>query len=51
MKTKFESLLYSIVGVVAVLIILVAINLLGGFFKVRSDLTQNKLYTLSDGTK
>jgi len=51
MKTKFESLLYSIVGVAAVLIILVAINLLGGFFKVRSDLTQNKLYTLSDGTK
>src|SRR6516164_4903860 len=51
MKNKFESLLYSVVGVVAVLVILVAINLLGGFFKVRSDLTQNKLYTLSDGTK
>jgi ABC-type uncharacterized transport system involved in gliding motility auxiliary subunit len=51
MKSKFESLLYSVVGVVAVLAILVAINLLGGFFKVRTDLTQNKLYTLSDGTK
>jgi ABC-type uncharacterized transport system involved in gliding motility auxiliary subunit len=51
MKNKFESLLYSVVGVIAVLVILVAINLLGGFFKVRSDLTQNKLYTLSDGTK
>jgi len=51
MKNKFETLLYSLVGVVAVLVILVAINLLGGFFKVRSDLTQNKLYTLSDGTK
>src|SRR5215470_11402659 len=51
MKNKFETLLYSVVGVVAVLVILVAINLLGGFFKVRSDLTQNKLYTLSDGTK
>jgi ABC-type uncharacterized transport system involved in gliding motility auxiliary subunit len=51
MKGKFESLLYSVVGVVAVLVILIAINLLGGFFKVRSDLTQNKLYTLSDGTK
>jgi ABC-type uncharacterized transport system involved in gliding motility auxiliary subunit len=51
MKGKFESLLYSVAGVVAVLVILVAINLLGGFFKVRSDLTQNKLYTLSDGTK
>jgi ABC-type uncharacterized transport system involved in gliding motility auxiliary subunit len=51
MKNKFQSLLYSVVGVVAVLVILVAINVLGGFFKVRSDLTQNKLYTLSDGTK
>src|SRR5215813_8640333 len=51
MKGKFEAFLYSVAGVVAVLVILVAINLLGGFFKVRSDLTQNKLYTLSDGTK
>jgi ABC-type uncharacterized transport system involved in gliding motility auxiliary subunit len=51
MKNKFERLLYSVVGVLAVLVILVAINLLGGFFKVRSDLTQNKLYTLSHGTK
>ena len=51
MKGKFDSLLYSVVGVLAVLIIIVAINLLGGFFKFRSDLTENKLYTLSDGTK
>jgi ABC-type uncharacterized transport system involved in gliding motility auxiliary subunit len=51
MKGKFNSLLYSVVGVVAVLVILVGINLLGGLFKVRSDLTENKLYTLSNGTK
>ena len=51
MKGKFESLLYSLIGVIAVLIIIVAINLLGGFLKFRSDLTENKLYTLSDGTK
>jgi len=51
MRGKFDNLLYSIVGVIAVLIIIVAINLLGGFFKFRSDLTENKLYTLSDGTK
>src|SRR6202035_3553790 len=51
MKGKFDSLLYSVVGVIAVLIIVVAINLLGGFLKFRSDLTENKLYTLSDGTK
>jgi ABC-type uncharacterized transport system involved in gliding motility auxiliary subunit len=51
MKGKFDSLLYSALGVIAVLIIVVAINLLGGLFKFRSDLTENKLYTLSDGTK
>jgi ABC-type uncharacterized transport system involved in gliding motility auxiliary subunit len=51
MKGKFDSLLYSVVGLAAVLIIIVALNLLGGFFKFRSDLTENKLYTLSDGTK
>ena len=51
MKGKFENLLYSIVGVIAVLIILVAVNVLGGLVKFRSDLTENKLYTLSDGTK
>jgi ABC-type uncharacterized transport system involved in gliding motility auxiliary subunit len=51
MKGKFDSLLYSVVGVVAVLIIIIAINLLAGFLKIRSDLSENKLYTLSDGTK
>jgi ABC-type uncharacterized transport system involved in gliding motility auxiliary subunit len=51
MKGKYHSLLYSVVGVVAVLIIIVGINLLGGLFKFRSDLTENRLYTLSSGTK
>jgi ABC-type uncharacterized transport system involved in gliding motility auxiliary subunit len=51
MKGKFDNLLYSVVGVIAVLIIIVAINLLGGLVKFRTDLTENKLYTLSDGTK
>jgi ABC-type uncharacterized transport system involved in gliding motility auxiliary subunit len=51
MKGKLDQLLYSAVGVIAVLVIIVVINLFGGFFKFRSDLTDNKLYTLSDGTK
>jgi ABC-type uncharacterized transport system involved in gliding motility auxiliary subunit len=51
MKGKFNSLLYSAIGVIAVLVIIIGINLLGGLFKVRSDLTENKLYTLSNGTK
>jgi ABC-type uncharacterized transport system involved in gliding motility auxiliary subunit len=48
---KVHNLLYSVVGVIAVAVILIAVNLLAGFAKVRSDLTQNKVYTLSDGTK
>ena len=48
---KVQNLLYSVVGVIAVAAILIAVNLLAGFAKARSDLTQNKVYTLSDGTK
>ncbi len=48
---KFESWLFPVAAVVAVLIILIAVNVLGGFLKVRGDLTENKLYTLSPGTK
>jgi ABC-type uncharacterized transport system involved in gliding motility auxiliary subunit len=48
---KVENWLYSVLGIAAVLVILVAINLLGNLFKFRSDLTENRLYTLSEGTK
>ncbi|HYZ72054.1 MAG TPA: Gldg family protein [Chthoniobacterales bacterium] len=48
---KFETWLFPVAGVVAVLVILIAVNVLGNFLKIRSDLTQNKIYTLSPGTK
>jgi ABC-type uncharacterized transport system involved in gliding motility auxiliary subunit len=48
---KFETWLFPVAGVVAVLVILIAINVLGNFLKVRSDQTENKIYTLSPGTK
>ena len=48
---KFETWLFPVAGVVAVLVILIAVNVLGNFLKVRSDLTENKIYTLSPGTK
>jgi ABC-type uncharacterized transport system involved in gliding motility auxiliary subunit len=51
MKGKSANWLYSIVGVIALLVIVVAVNLIAGFFKARADLTQNHLYTLTDGTK
>jgi ABC-type uncharacterized transport system involved in gliding motility auxiliary subunit len=43
--------LYSIGGVVAVFIAIVAVNFILGAVPVRVDLTEGKLYTLSDGTR
>lgn len=52
MKQKsFETLFYSAAGVAAMAVILAAINLSGPAFKLRADLTQDKAYTLSAGTK
>jgi ABC-type uncharacterized transport system involved in gliding motility auxiliary subunit len=50
-KKQFETLLYSVVGVAAMFLILVAANLVFGAFKTRVDLTAENLYTLSPGTK
>jgi ABC-type uncharacterized transport system involved in gliding motility auxiliary subunit len=50
-KKQLETLLYSVVGVGAMFLVLVALNFIFGVFKARADLTQEKLYTLSDGTK
>ncbi|HEY0792182.1 MAG TPA: Gldg family protein [Chthoniobacterales bacterium] len=46
-----EKWLYSVVGIIALLVILLGLNVAGSYFKVRSDLTANRLYTLSPGTK
>src|SRR5438105_3342234 len=51
MRKKTESLLYSAGGLVAALIILVLLNLVLGAARGRIDLTQGKLYTLSEGTR
>jgi ABC-type uncharacterized transport system involved in gliding motility auxiliary subunit len=51
MHRKTESLLYSAGGLVAALIILVLLNLVLGAARGRIDLTQGKLYTLSEGTR
>lgn len=50
-KKSYETLLYSAVGVLAMALILIAVNVLLGTFKTRIDLTKEKAYTLSDGTK
>ncbi|HXL25462.1 MAG TPA: Gldg family protein [Chthoniobacterales bacterium] len=51
MKKVAENWLFSVVGVIALLVILIALNLLGNFSKFRWDLTENHLYTLSQGSQ
>jgi len=51
MHKSTERWLYSIGGVVAVFIAIVALNFILGAVPVRVDLTEGKLYTLSDGTR
>jgi ABC-type uncharacterized transport system involved in gliding motility auxiliary subunit len=48
---RYEPLIYSTGGVIAVLIILVLANFVFGAFKQRVDLTDGGLYTLSAGTR
>lgn len=50
-KNQLETLIYSTVGVIAVFLIVVAVNFIAGRAKTRVDLTAEKAYTLSAGTK
>jgi ABC-type uncharacterized transport system involved in gliding motility auxiliary subunit len=50
-KKQLETMLYSLVGVAAMFLILLAVNVIAHFGKSRVDLTAENLYTLSDGTK
>ena len=50
-QKKTETLIYSAVGIGAMLLIVIAVNLIATSLKSRLDLTQGKIYTLSDGTK
>ncbi len=50
MLKKYEHFIYSAGGLAAAFVILVLLNLVVGAARGRIDLTQGKLYTLSDGT-
>lgn len=50
-KRQLETLLYSTAGVVLMLVVLVAFNFVTGAFRTRVDMTQEKAYTLSKGTR
>ena len=51
MKKGLETYLYTTVGVLAFLAIAIGVNLIGSRAKVRVDLTQDRAYTLSEGTR
>ena len=50
-KKSLETILYSTAGIVVMLVILVAFNFIAGTARGRLDLTQEKAYTLSAGTR
>jgi gliding motility-associatede transport system auxiliary component len=51
MQKNLTTLLYSAGGVVALVVTLIAINFIISAFNARVDLTEGKVYTLSDGTR
>ncbi|MCZ7566367.1 MAG: GldG family protein, partial [Burkholderiales bacterium] len=51
MKKQHETLIYSAAGLAALFVILVAANHLVSAARVRADLTEGRLYTLSEGTR
>ena len=50
MKNR-NRVLFSSAGLVVLLLVLIAFNYLASTAAVRVDLTEGKLYTLSDGTR
>jgi len=50
-KKQFEAILYSTIGVVAMFVVLAGLNIITAAFKQRADLTREKAYTLSEGTR
>lgn len=50
-KKSLETFLYSVGGVVAMVVILIAANVILSGVRQRIDLTKEKAYTLSDGTR
>ena len=50
-KSKLDTFFYSTIGVVAVAFILIAINFIAARAHKRVDLTAEKAYTLSPGTR
>src|SRR5437762_11075647 len=50
-KKQLETLLYSTIGVAALALVFIAFNLIAAWGRQRIDLTAEKAYTLSPGTR
>jgi hypothetical protein len=50
-KNNFETILYSTGGVIALLVVIVGFNVVAAAFKQRLDLTAERAFTLSRGTR
>ena len=50
-KKSLETILYSSAGILVMLVLVIAVNVITGAKPLRADLTQEKAYTLSAGTK
>lgn len=50
-KKRFETYLYSAIGVIGMVVIVIALNVIVRPMTTRVDLTADKAYTLSEGTK
>src|SRR6266436_7787787 len=50
-KKSFETIIYSTIGVAAMALIIIAFNVISSAAKTRVDLTKEKAYTLSPGTR
>ena len=50
-KKSLQTILYSSAGVVVMLVLIIAVNVISGAYPIRADLTQEKAYSLSPGTK
>src|SRR5438105_6856786 len=51
MQRKYEHVVYSTIGLIALALILIAFNYLVSRVPARLDLTEGKIYTLAEGTK
>ncbi len=50
-KKSVQTILYSTAGVLVMLAIVIALNFIAGLWRTRVDLTREKAYTLSEGTR